>query len=617
MSLDVGSSPGSTSILRSGGMFGTTNSRHRPGEVSRPAAEWLGPRTAKAFAAAGLIDSTTASNLTSRSRLNPATGDDDTPSGGHRRYSLTLDRDRLASHEDDSTFRRSASPGLLYRPSSSQSHIQRHRPDYTGSQRSNSRLSSSTRGYAADVRGSKTTTSTSTTSFSISPSPSPQRTYAPSNTHTRSRSQSYSLSRGHTTRSDTTSPTSVSTRPSRAIQSHAYGSEIGESELVVSLQDELAALKDELRGLKDRHTGEMGALLAALGDSQRTCEMLRGENTELRAQIDSTVGGDRDVYEDSRLRETLSSSHSRRTGSVSRPSRNASRSPVPGGGMYPGSIPMRRPESRHELAPPLRPMASVEGYSRSNAYSRSDACSRPRAQYPDATRQYPDATRQSHPRPSSEDERDDVSAAYGYPRQRREDDRDSYRYHTNTAAPSGRPSYDRRAPVEERRDVHTHHAQRRPKSTTSTVFPDVPGHMSMLVHEQGGFDNSRDRNPESWDEPGYHDDAARRSGPSQPLSKRRGLNLTISTTADSSAASTSRATQQGPTLNIAAASPTTASTGAEDDSLLFPDRARARRGPSGLGEDSLSDSTRDLLYLRPEHEMLLNEMDAVSLDLSR
>ncbi|KAF8987778.1 hypothetical protein BDQ17DRAFT_1435400 [Cyathus striatus] len=44
--------------------------------------------------------------------------------------------------------------------------------------------------------------------------------------------------------------------------------------------------KEEMRDLKDKHATEMGALLSALSDTQRTARMLRKENKELRERLD-------------------------------------------------------------------------------------------------------------------------------------------------------------------------------------------------------------------------------------------------------------------------------------------------------------------------------------------
>jgi len=49
--------------------------------------------------------------------------------------------------------------------------------------------------------------------------------------------------------------------------------------------------REELRELREKHSTETGALLSALSDSQRTCRMLREENTELRERM---RGVDRD-----------------------------------------------------------------------------------------------------------------------------------------------------------------------------------------------------------------------------------------------------------------------------------------------------------------------------------
>ncbi len=44
--------------------------------------------------------------------------------------------------------------------------------------------------------------------------------------------------------------------------------------------------REEVRELKERHASEMGALLGALSDAQRTVRMLREENTQLRDRLD-------------------------------------------------------------------------------------------------------------------------------------------------------------------------------------------------------------------------------------------------------------------------------------------------------------------------------------------
>ena len=72
--------------------------------------------------------------------------------------------------------------------------------------------------------------------------------------------------RGDTPRSTSTGATSVSTTISNTNKDHERD-------------------REDLRELKEKHATETGALLSALSDSQRTSRMLREENTELRERL--------------------------------------------------------------------------------------------------------------------------------------------------------------------------------------------------------------------------------------------------------------------------------------------------------------------------------------------
>ncbi|KAJ3508625.1 hypothetical protein NLJ89_g5654 [Agrocybe chaxingu] len=88
-----------------------------------------------------------------------------------------------------------------------------------------------------------------------------------------------------------TPKSSTSTAPTSVSESFGY---LGRDRM------ERERERDEIRELKEKHATEMAALLGALSDSQRTARVLREENIELRERLDRFAGV---VQQNSELRQ--------------------------------------------------------------------------------------------------------------------------------------------------------------------------------------------------------------------------------------------------------------------------------------------------------------------------
>ncbi|CAA7263974.1 unnamed protein product [Cyclocybe aegerita] len=227
---------------------------------SGPKLEWLGPRTAKAFRAAGLLDfdrekekeRDNSGEAFERSRerggsisgmLAPSPLGASVSSG-----SVSSALNRFASL-------RSASE---YNPTPSRAH---------------SRMAFSDVGGGSGRRGSGTFSAYGSSSAYGGMSTYGQPGLMESPTFTVSSSS----------RDRDTPKSSTSTAPTSVSESFGY---LGRDRVERERERE----RDEFRELKEKHATEMAALLGALSDSQRTARVLREENAELRERLDRFAG---------------------------------------------------------------------------------------------------------------------------------------------------------------------------------------------------------------------------------------------------------------------------------------------------------------------------------------
>lgn len=230
------------------------------GGAPGPRMEWLGPRTAKAFRAAGLMDfdreeeqesrSAEMSNGMTRLRSGSIGGSSLPPSmpiPATSAASGLLSRNRFAPG-------RSASE---YNPVNSRSHSRMAFSEIGGptNHHSGRRGSGTFSAYGGSASAHGGGSQYGHTGLMESPT--------------------FTISSG--SRERDTPKSSTSTAPTSLSESLGYLSRD---------RMERDRDRDEIRDLKDRHTSEMGALLGALSDTQRTVRMLREENLQLRDRLD-------------------------------------------------------------------------------------------------------------------------------------------------------------------------------------------------------------------------------------------------------------------------------------------------------------------------------------------
>ena len=213
-----------------------------------PKLEWLGPRTIKAFRAAGLLDPDREKGLKERDA-----------SGGDPLERL---RDRSGSVSGMSATpppgNNSGSGGPLSAPNRFAS--LRCPTEFNQGTRAHSRMAFSEVGAATSRRGSESISAYSGGNGFLQESPT------------------FTGSSGSRCERDT--PRSASTAPTSLSDAFGYFERDRDRD-----RD-----KEEIRELKDRHATEVAALLGALSDSQRTVRMLRDENSELRGRLERFAG---------------------------------------------------------------------------------------------------------------------------------------------------------------------------------------------------------------------------------------------------------------------------------------------------------------------------------------
>ncbi|KAJ4476212.1 hypothetical protein J3R30DRAFT_3704752 [Lentinula aciculospora] len=232
-----------------------------------PLTEWLGPRTAKAFKAAGLLasqsnDFVSNSSRQSQSQFEPNSLSLSAPSSPMRpRFRPTSSYASDISHSPDSP-----SPS---QPFPSHAHTPHPRSSSAAASAISARSGGSVR--SASIRsGSVRSASTAPTSLSTSISPSGPAQAA----------RDYLMQSQNQHSSSTLNlPTSTSFTSSASVA---------------------GASPSEVQLLKDQHSVETSALLAALSDAQRTIRVLRLENVELREAL-TLAENKQDSWERDRL----------------------------------------------------------------------------------------------------------------------------------------------------------------------------------------------------------------------------------------------------------------------------------------------------------------------------
>lgn len=266
----------SEDVVRSGSSlstYGTKPSRGSDGGVesgssvnessasSGPKMEWLGPRTAKAFRAAGLLD-----------------------------FDREKERDREEGSEPTERLRdRSCSSSGVLSPSplgigNAASNLNRfaslrsasdYNPVYG---RSHSRLTLSEVGSGVPRKGSEPFSAYGSTGSHGGSGGGGGSSYGHNGLM---ESPTFTVSSG--SRERDTPKSSISTAPTSLADSFGY---LGRDRSERDLHREREREREEMREMKEKHGTEMGALLGALSDSQRTVRVLREENSDLRDRLE-------------------------------------------------------------------------------------------------------------------------------------------------------------------------------------------------------------------------------------------------------------------------------------------------------------------------------------------
>ncbi|KAF5391239.1 hypothetical protein D9757_003011 [Collybiopsis confluens] len=266
--------------------------------------EWLGPRTAKAFKAAGLLENTSPTTLANDNdvyfdpsaspgspSLNVSFSASAPSSPVRARYSHT----RTLPSYPDSPGNESPSPTYAHYPR----HLQTPLPRSV-SARSSSVLSGSFRSTGGGSTGFGRSVSALSGSVRSVSGATSARSGSLGSLGSLGRSASGSV---HSTAS--TAPTSLSTSAQATKdylhlkQSQAQtqsSSTVNLPNASVSSPSVLGASVDgitatsEIQFLKEQHYNETSALLAALSDAQRTVKILRDENAQLRKELGALEG---------------------------------------------------------------------------------------------------------------------------------------------------------------------------------------------------------------------------------------------------------------------------------------------------------------------------------------
>ncbi|KAH7909483.1 hypothetical protein BJ138DRAFT_1155144 [Hygrophoropsis aurantiaca] len=248
-----------------------------------PAMEWLGPRTVKAFAAAGLLDES-----------DPRTRDN----GGHfdKDRELAKERERQQHRDHDAPSRTtfseagssvSASWGARMRNPHPPSHPRSMTPSSSVYPRS---MTPSTSAHTRCMTPSTRTGTMSPSNTNVSPtfSFSAARTHSGSSAPTSvSYGSGYAAGNPPTreirAQHPNTAPPSQASSHSHSTHSssHTAAETAGQSRNRTLVSNQIEA---QVSLLKEKHEVETGALLGALSDSQRTTKALREENFTLRGE---------------------------------------------------------------------------------------------------------------------------------------------------------------------------------------------------------------------------------------------------------------------------------------------------------------------------------------------
>ncbi|KAF8957216.1 hypothetical protein BDZ97DRAFT_1924825 [Flammula alnicola] len=504
-----------------------------------PKMEWLGPRTAKAFRAAGLLDfererekdrERDGSDTTERMMRNRSGSVGGVPSPSPLGGGAGGGAGTLGSAQNRFASIRSASE---YNPTQSRAH---------------SRLAfSEAGGVTSGHAGRRGSGSFSAYGGSVYGGGSPYG-YA-------GLMESPTFTVSSSSRERDTPKSSTSTAPTSLSESFGY---LGRDRTDRDRERD----REEIRELKEKHGTEMGALLGALSDSQRTVRMLREENSQLRERLDrfSSVGQENDE-----LRQTCDSLQSECIG-----------------------LRREHAELQRELAS-LRALRRPSGLAPSWSQTSTSSGFRTPVQKP------------GNSSPLAMDTTPQFL--------RQEDDEEEY---NNTIiihdSIDGQPQFDVLGQSTDNYDAGPSDAimpsssstpsLKRRLSNTSSIFPVPPANMTMLLHEDSTA-NMGDSNRSSADNSQYHfifsptvhpassfSSTAKPIAAPQPKSPSRSLSKSPPITYRNFAGPGHQANKS--ITSTTSISPTTANF-------------------------SMVTGSPGSLFLRPEHELLLGDMESLDL----
>ncbi|KAF9039891.1 hypothetical protein BJ165DRAFT_1407053 [Panaeolus papilionaceus] len=516
-----------------------------------PKMEWLGPRTAKAFKAAGLLDFEK-----DREREREREGFD-TPTES-RYYS----RDRSGSVNGVLAPSPLGSGANVSAGGLSRFASMRSASEYNPStNRAQSRMAFSEVGGPSGRRESGTFSGYAGSSYGP-----PGLMESPTFTAS-------SGSRGgdrDTPRSGTsTAPTSVS-------EHFGYFSRsTGERDF---REREREREREELREMKEKHTTEMGALLNALSDSQRTVRLLRDENSELRERMERLEAI---VRENNGLRQACGEMELE-TKSLRRECADLR-----------SQVVMAKTMSRTSLSAGALPVSRTSSGSsglRTPIPRAGNSSPLARTFVPRVDAEQDGDDRPEHNADSTIIIHNDIDDNQPLPQylERRDQEYDT----TNDAQPF---SLDDLEPS----SSSTPSAKRR-LSNTSSIFPIPPANMTMLLHDDthANFGSSANSNQSSADHSVFYPPHS--SFP--PSSHNQSWNKSATTPTQARAIVFPRSQTQ--------------TNGLGDESLgsiLNKSVSSAVSISPTTANFSMATGSPGSLYLRPEHEVLLGDMESLDL----
>ncbi|KAF8812952.1 hypothetical protein BYT27DRAFT_7335330 [Phlegmacium glaucopus] len=524
------------------------------GGVSGPKMEWLGPRTAKAFRAAGLLD---------------FEREKEREEGSEPAERLLRDHSSTNSGVLSPSPLGIGNPGSTLNRFASLRSASEYNPIFG---RSHSRLALSEAGTGGSGvpgrRGSGSFSAYGGTSSYAGNGGNGGGGGSSSYGHNGlMESPTFTVSSG--SRERDTPKSSISTAPTSLADSFGYlGRDRDRSERDLNRDRERDREREEMREMKEKHGVEMGALLGALSDSQRTVRVLREENSDLRDRLERLTLA---VQVTEELRQACGDMQNEC-----------------------GNLTRENTDLRRELVGLRAALKSSSSSTHSWSVGGGGGSSGLRTPIPKTAGGSPLA-RTFTPR-AAEEEEEEYDATFIDHGSKVEDDNHPYYSSSNND-----PGYDERGTAAASSEIilpsslsSSTPSQKKRLSNSSSIFPIPPSNMTLLLHEDatstldsltgGNRSNSADHS-------------------------QYGFSLSPITATTSPNSSTSTSTQRKTHVRSLSQSPPISY---QSFAGNVPNTSVGSISPTTANFSMMTGSPGSL-FLRPEHEILLGDMESLDL----